>query len=106
MKTLLLEKEKLPRDKPWDAGGFIYPLTGGGIETAIKSGRAAADICSEAIDNNDFSLKRFKKYESYCSYFVKEIKKSRLQLSTLEFCMKYKLISRYLVDKFFRYIIK
>ncbi len=89
-----------------DAGGFVYPLTGGGIETAIKSGRAAADICNEAIENDDFSLKRFKKYELYCSYFVKGIKKSRLQLSILEFCMKYKLINRYLVDKFFKYIIK
>ncbi len=89
-----------------DAGGFVNPLTGGGIETAIKSGRAAADICNEAIENNDFSLKRFKKYKSYCGYFVKEIKKSRLNLSIIEFCMKYKLINRFLIDKLFRIMVK
>ncbi len=89
-----------------DAGGFVYPLMGAGIETAIRSGRAAADLCNEAVENNDFSLKRFKKYETYCDYFVKEIKKSRLQLSIFEFCLKYKLLNRFLITRLFRSMVR
>jgi len=36
-----------------DAGGFIYPLTKGGVHGAVWSGRIAGDVIVEALRNNN-----------------------------------------------------
>ena len=45
-----------------DAGGFVEPLTGGGISTGIRSGILAAEVASSAVENNDIAL--VKNFES------------------------------------------
>jgi geranylgeranyl reductase family protein len=39
-----------------DAGGFVFPGTGEGVYYAIKSGRVAAEVISEALDLEKFDL--------------------------------------------------
>ncbi len=46
-----------------DAAGFINPITGEGIYYAMSSGELAAKVCSEAIDNRDFSEEFLSKYQ-------------------------------------------
>lgn len=46
-----------------DAAGLIDPLTGEGIGNGMISGRIAAGIATEAIDNNDPSEKFLEKYD-------------------------------------------
>ena len=38
-----------------DAGSMIMPLTGEGVGPAMVTGKMAAQVCREAIDENDFS---------------------------------------------------
>jgi menaquinone-9 beta-reductase len=40
-----------------DAGGFVDPLTGAGIYSAIVTGKRAAEACIEAIRQNDVSTR-------------------------------------------------
>ncbi|MFH1432446.1 MAG: geranylgeranyl reductase family protein [archaeon] len=87
-----------------DAGGFVYPLLGGGIEPGIRSGRAAADVCYDAIKKDDYSIKTFEKYEHYCKPLVKDINTSSLQLKMVETGMKYKLLNPVLINNFFKYV--
>ncbi len=82
-----------------DAGGFVYPIVGAGIEPAIDSGRAAADVCYDAVREDDFSSRRFKKYEFYCKTLVDGIKKSAMQLKVFEFAMKHHLLKPFFVSK-------
>ena len=45
-----------------DAAGFVDPLTGDGIRTAMLSGKYAGIVATKAIKNNDCSAKAFKEY--------------------------------------------
>jgi len=46
-----------------DAARLIDPITGGGIANAYISGRYAANIAKEAIEEEDYSLDMMRKYE-------------------------------------------
>ncbi len=82
-----------------DAGGFVYPLMGAGIEPAITTGRAAADICYDAIKNDDFSSDVFCRYDSFCKSLVRDISISRVQLKMVETCIKYRLMNSFLAKR-------
>jgi len=82
-----------------DAAGFVIPLVGAGIEPAIISGRAAADVCYDAVKDDDYSIEQFRKYKFYCSSLVKDIKKSALQLKFFEFGIKYRLLKPFLMKR-------
>jgi digeranylgeranylglycerophospholipid reductase len=45
-----------------DAGRFVNPLTGGGIHTAIITGKHAGLLASDAIAKEDYTAKFLKKY--------------------------------------------
>lgn len=45
-----------------DAGRFVNPLTGGGIHTAIITGKHAGMLAAEAIDKGDYTGNFLKKY--------------------------------------------
>lgn len=46
-----------------DAARLIDPITGGGIANSYISGKYAADISKEAIENDDYSPEMMQKYE-------------------------------------------
>jgi len=56
-----------------DAGGFISPLTGGGINRSLLSGQLAAEIVHEALIKDDPSLNTLGRYEELCR---RELQKS------------------------------
>ncbi|NYT03196.1 MAG: NAD(P)/FAD-dependent oxidoreductase [Candidatus Methanofastidiosa archaeon] len=45
-----------------DAGRFVNPLTGGGIHTAIITGKHAGELAAEAIAKEDYTANFLKKY--------------------------------------------
>lgn len=45
-----------------DAGRFVNPLTGGGIHTAIITGKHAGELAAEAIAKEDYTSNFLKKY--------------------------------------------
>jgi digeranylgeranylglycerophospholipid reductase len=45
-----------------DAGRFVNPLTGGGIHTAIITGKHAGELAAEAIAKEDYTVNFLKKY--------------------------------------------
>lgn len=45
-----------------DAAGFVNPLTGGGINSALESGAYAGIVAADAIDSGDYSKKNLKEY--------------------------------------------
>jgi len=45
-----------------DAAGFVDPLTGDGIRTAMLSGKFAGDVAVKSIKNGDYSKKFLKEY--------------------------------------------
>ena len=45
-----------------DAGRFVNPLTGGGIHTAIITGKRAGELAAEAIAKEDYTANFLKKY--------------------------------------------
>ncbi|MFX0076126.1 MAG: NAD(P)/FAD-dependent oxidoreductase, partial [Candidatus Hermodarchaeota archaeon] len=47
-----------------DAGGFVSPISGEGIETAVKSGGIAADTAKQALENEDYSKNGLKLYRN------------------------------------------
>lgn len=49
-----------------DAARQVNPLTGGGILYAMWAGEIAGDVIAKAVQEKDFSKKRFKEYESRC----------------------------------------
>ncbi|MCK4729721.1 MAG: geranylgeranyl reductase family protein [Candidatus Aenigmarchaeota archaeon] len=89
-----------------DAGGFVYSILGAGIELAIRSGKVAATVCNEAVKNNDFSLKMFKKYNSICKPLIADIKTSSRQLKLFEFAIKCGLVNSFTINAFLKYLTK
>ncbi len=45
-----------------DAAGFVNPLTGGGINSALESGVYAGIVAADAIESGDYSAKNLKEY--------------------------------------------
>lgn len=48
-----------------DAAGCVSPLTGGGIDTALESGRIAGQVAAKAIKDNDYSKANLQEYDDY-----------------------------------------
>ena len=53
-----------------DAAGFVDPLTGDGIKTAMLSGKYAGIVASNAVKKNDFSKKSLKEYYDLTEEFI------------------------------------
>ncbi|MFX1388957.1 MAG: NAD(P)/FAD-dependent oxidoreductase [Promethearchaeota archaeon] len=47
-----------------DAGGFVSPISGEGIQTAVISGKIAAEIVIKALENEDYSKNTLKMYRT------------------------------------------
>ncbi|MHA2391753.1 MAG: NAD(P)/FAD-dependent oxidoreductase [Promethearchaeota archaeon] len=47
-----------------DAGGFVSPISGEGIQTAVTSGKVAAETAAIALQTEDYSQKMLKKYRT------------------------------------------
>lgn len=47
-----------------DAGGFVSPISGEGIQTAVISGRIAAETAIKALQNEDYSKTSLKMYRT------------------------------------------
>jgi geranylgeranyl reductase family protein len=56
-----------------DAGGFVDPLTGGGILLGMASGEKAAATAKEAVDAGDFSGRTLSAYERRSADIRKEL---------------------------------
>lgn len=48
-----------------DAAGCVSPLTGGGIDTALKSGMIAGQVAAKAIQEKDYSENNLQEYADY-----------------------------------------
>lgn len=48
-----------------DAAGCVSPLTGGGIDTALKSGMVAGQIAAKAIQEKNYSENNLQEYADY-----------------------------------------
>lgn len=46
-----------------EAAGLVNPLTGEGIAWAVESGKAAAEVATEALSSDDTSAKRLSRYD-------------------------------------------
>jgi len=47
-----------------DTGGFVSPISGEGIQTAVLSGKVAAETAIEALQEEDYSKTNLKKYRT------------------------------------------
>ncbi|MFX0011185.1 MAG: NAD(P)/FAD-dependent oxidoreductase, partial [Candidatus Hermodarchaeota archaeon] len=47
-----------------DAGGFVSPISGEGIQTAVSSGKIAAETAINALQNEDYSKSSLKLYRT------------------------------------------
>ena len=56
-----------------DAGGFVNPLTGGGLIYGICSGESAAATVRDAVRADDFSGRTLRSYETRCARIKREI---------------------------------
>lgn len=55
-----------------DAAGCINPVTGGGIELAIQSGKAAGTIAAKAIKEKNYSEERLNEYSDYIDETIRK----------------------------------
>jgi len=67
-----------------DAGGFISPLTGGGINRSLLSGQLAAEVVHQALVKGDLSLNTLAQYEMFCrKKLLKSLRKKHTLANTL-----------------------
>jgi menaquinone-9 beta-reductase len=67
-----------------DAGGFISPLTGGGINRSLLSGQLAAEVVHQALIKADPSLNTLAQYEALCrDQLLKSLRKTHYLTNTL-----------------------
>jgi menaquinone-9 beta-reductase len=67
-----------------DAGGFVSPLTGGGINRSLLSGQLAAEVVHQALIKDDPSLKTLAQYEYLCrEKLLKSLRKKYYLTNTL-----------------------
>ncbi|MFX1378528.1 MAG: geranylgeranyl reductase family protein [Promethearchaeota archaeon] len=67
-----------------DTGGFVSPISGEGIHTSIISGKSAAEVAVEALEEEDCSKKVLKKYK-YHPEVKKMIRNFKLKRSMIKF---------------------
>jgi len=48
-----------------DTAGFVSPINGEGIYASVYSGKAAAEVAIEALENEDYSKNTLKKYKKH-----------------------------------------
>ncbi len=56
-----------------DAGGFVNPWTGAGIDEGIVASANAAVVCKEAVDSQDFSAERMSRFQRLCAEQMRRI---------------------------------
>lgn len=56
-----------------DAGGFVDPWTGCGIEEGIAASERAAVVCKRAVDSQDFSSATLSLYQELCRDTIKRL---------------------------------
>ncbi|MBY8990058.1 MAG: NAD(P)/FAD-dependent oxidoreductase [Candidatus Lokiarchaeota archaeon] len=67
-----------------DTGGFVSPISGEGIQTAVVSGKVAAETAIEALQEEDYSKAILKKYRTNLE--IKEIIRNfKLKRSMINF---------------------
>ncbi|MHA1642363.1 MAG: geranylgeranyl reductase family protein [Promethearchaeota archaeon] len=67
-----------------DAGGFVSPISGEGINTALQSGKVAAETAIKALEEGDFSKQALKSYKN--SSEIKTITRNfKMRLSMVSF---------------------
>ncbi|MCD7781321.1 MAG: NAD(P)/FAD-dependent oxidoreductase [Methanosphaera sp.] len=66
-----------------DAAGCISPITGGGIDMSLRSGRVAGQVAAKAILNGDCSRKALSEYDEYVEENI--AKKFRKLLTVRDF---------------------
>ena len=67
-----------------DAGGFVSPLTGGGISRSLLSGQLAAEVVHQALLKDDPSLNTLVLYEKFCrEELLKSLRKKYYLTNTL-----------------------
>jgi hypothetical protein len=68
-----------------DAGRFIDPINGEGIQTALETARLAASVADEALEKNDLSAANLSGYERQCrSTFDLDLRASDLIVTTIK----------------------
>lgn len=67
-----------------DAGGFVAPISGEGIQTAVSSGKIAAQTAIKALENEDYSKNNLKKYR-YNVKIKEIIRNFKLKSSMINF---------------------
>ncbi len=68
-----------------EAAGQVIPLTGGGIHSSIAGGAIAAEVASQALEEDDLRSSKLKAYvNEYSSYWGKRIRDSKRALSVIE----------------------
>ena len=62
-----------------DTAGFISPINGEGIYASVYSGKAAAEVAIEALENEDYSKNTLKKYKKHSDikHFINSFKMRR-----------------------------
>ncbi|MFX1567889.1 MAG: geranylgeranyl reductase family protein [Promethearchaeota archaeon] len=67
-----------------DNGGFVSPISGEGIPSSIKSGKIAAEIATNSLQEENYSKNFLKNYKSHpeIKYMIRSFK---LKLSMLKF---------------------
>ena len=67
-----------------DAGGFVSPISGEGINTALQSGKVAAETAIKALEEGDLSKQALKSYKN--SSEIKTITRNfKMRLSMVSF---------------------
>ncbi|MFX1308583.1 MAG: geranylgeranyl reductase family protein [Promethearchaeota archaeon] len=67
-----------------DTGGFVSPISGEGIHTSIISGKAAAEVAINALEEENYSKVLLKKYKSHLE-IKKMIRNFKLKRSMIKF---------------------
>ncbi len=67
-----------------DAGGFISPLTGGGIHRSLLSGQLAAGVIHEALAKNDYTINTLGRFDLLCrKELLKQLRQTYFLTNTL-----------------------
>ncbi|MFX0000466.1 MAG: NAD(P)/FAD-dependent oxidoreductase [Candidatus Hodarchaeota archaeon] len=67
-----------------DTGGFVSPISGEGIHTSIISGKVAAEVAINALQQEDYSKNILKKYKSHLE-IKKMIRNFKFKRSMIRF---------------------
>jgi len=76
-----------------DAGGFVNPLMGSGIELGVESAETAAAVAAEACSRGDFSERSLSEYQTRCATPLRAIRMKAHLLCLLKFFIDHRLKS-------------